>query len=215
MWPMPAGTSAQVYFPSTLMALRPNAAAQPLLEAEARNEHRLSAVGCSGRLCKKSNFRKCCLTKSTTCKARMLQKGGFHTVWRCVRRSCGPEVRGSCECDSGFYNSRETSHSPKIVRSRTPSTLVSGSIARSLGLFLLCLGGLLDLLKHEIAVAAEPVRDRYELLPLGLIEAHPATALVILRRNGFLCCSCTAERWRSPVAGNGREARADAGGRRP
>src|SRR5215468_9993170 len=56
-------------------------------------------------------------------------------------------------------------------------------MARSLLLLLLCLGSLLHLLQHDLAVAAEPVRKRHELLPLGLVESHPAATLVILRRD--------------------------------
>src|SRR5215471_3199477 len=67
------------------------------------------------------------------------------------------------------------------------STLFSCSIARSLLLLLLCLGGLLDLVEHDIAIAAEPVRERHQLLPLGLIHAHPATTLMI--------CGYHGERW--------------------
>src|SRR5215471_13928601 len=67
------------------------------------------------------------------------------------------------------------------------STLFSCSIARSLLLLLLCLGGLLDLVEHDIAIAAEPVRERHQLLPFGLVHAHPATTLMV--------CGYHSERW--------------------
>src|SRR6516164_3425086 len=45
------------------------------------------------------------------------------------------------------------------------------------------LDGLRDLIEDEVAITAEPVRHRYELLPLGLVEPHPAAALMIHRRD--------------------------------
>src|SRR5262249_38214954 len=62
----------------------PNAGAHLLPEAAATQERRLAAVRCSARLCQKSLFRKCGLTKSMTCKAHIPQKRGFDTVWRLV-----------------------------------------------------------------------------------------------------------------------------------
>src|SRR5215471_13716649 len=67
------------------------------------------------------------------------------------------------------------------------STLFSCSIVRSLLLLLLCLGSLLDLVEHDIAIAAQPVRYWHELLLLGLVHAHPAATLMV--------CGYHGERW--------------------
>src|SRR5262249_40405732 len=58
-----------------------------LSRADSRSDAGAKAVGVgsSARLCQKSIFRKCGLTKSMACKARMLQKLGFDTVWCEVR----------------------------------------------------------------------------------------------------------------------------------
>ena len=70
-----------------------NAQAHLLPEAGATLERTLEAVRCSARLCQKSIFRKHGLTKSMGCKARMLQKRGFDTVWRFVRRGRAGSIR--------------------------------------------------------------------------------------------------------------------------
>jgi hypothetical protein len=57
--------------------------AEPRLKAEAQRT--LEAVRCSARRCQQSMFGKCGHTTSLACKARMLQKRGFDTVWRRVR----------------------------------------------------------------------------------------------------------------------------------
>ena len=59
----------------------------PLSRRTATQERTLEAVSCSARLCQKSIFRKHGLTKSMGCKAHMLRKRGFDTVWRLVRHS--------------------------------------------------------------------------------------------------------------------------------
>src|SRR5215472_16216936 len=64
----------------------PNARLYLLPEADAAAERTLEAVRCSARLCQKSIFRKCGLTKSMGCKAHMLQKQGFDTVCCVVRQ---------------------------------------------------------------------------------------------------------------------------------
>src|SRR5438132_6087630 len=73
------------------------------------------------------------------------------------------------------------------------STLLSCSITCSLLLLLFCLGGLLDLFQHDLTVAAQPIRHRHELLPLGLVDAHPATTLMILR--------CDRQGWQETTQG--------------
>ena len=62
------------------------ASGEPHPIAGAKNEQKLLGVGSSARLCQKSLFRKCGLTKSMTCKAHIPQKRGFDTVWCLVRR---------------------------------------------------------------------------------------------------------------------------------
>src|SRR5712691_1979559 len=56
-----------------------------------------------------------------------------------------------------------------------------GAANPTLLLLRLGLGGLLDLVQHDLTVATEPRRHRHKLRPLGLVEPHPAAPFVILR----------------------------------
>src|SRR5262245_26404247 len=104
MWSMPTGTSAQVDFPPTLMALRPNAQAHLLPEAGARDERTLEAGRCSALFGP-------VLVKDTVFSLRCSL---FHEML-CVYlpRCAGPRMRRSLERDPTPSASSHASRTPR------------------------------------------------------------------------------------------------------
>src|SRR5215510_10765634 len=108
-----------------------------------------------------------------------LKKG---TIFACPSQADASGSWQAYRITSSAWNSRISSHFQGVSTGRSPGLAPLRAAHTHPLLLLLGLAGLLDLLEHEVAIATEPVRHRHELLPVGLVEPHPAAPFVILRR---------------------------------